>query len=122
MHVPLVCTFSAHFKNGGPGGGAHAEKRTGIIRQARCRLGPLALLRRRLLPRPYSQSKPRNLTVEVRRESATSYNVTLRIEDRLDRAAKGARKPARVHAKSITTAHPGYGSQEGRGRAAKKGD
>jgi len=120
MHVPLVCTFSAHFKNGGPGGGAHAEKRTGSIRQARCRLGPLALLRRRLLSRPYSQSKPRNLTVEVRRESATSYNVTLRIEDRLDRAAKGARKPARVRAKSITTAHPGHGSQEGRGRAAKK--
>ena len=92
------------------------------IRHARCRLWPLAVTRRQLLPRPYSQSKPRNLTVEVRRESATSYNVTLRIEDRLDRAAKGARKPARVHAKSITTAHPGYGSQEGRGRAAKKGD
>jgi len=118
-HVPLVCTFSAHFKNGGPGG-AHAEKRTRSIRKARCRLWPLALLRRRLLPRPYSQSKPRNLTVEVRRESATSHNVTLRIEDRLDRAAKRARKPARVHAKSITTAHPGHGSQEGRGRAAKK--
>ena len=92
------------------------------VRHARCRLWPLAVTRRQLLPRPYSesQSEPRNPTVEARRNSATSHNVTLRIEDRLDRAAKRARKPARVHAKSITTAHPGHGSQEGRGRAAKK--
>ena len=98
MHVPLVCTFSAHFKNGGPGG-AHAEKRTRSIRKARCRLWPLAVIGQQLLPRPCSQSKPRNPTVEARRNSATSHNVTLRIDGRLVRAARGMTKPARLHAK-----------------------
>lgn len=69
------------------------------IRQARCRLWPLAVIGRQLLPRPYSQSKPRNPTVEQKRNSATSHNVTLRIDGRLVRAARGMRKPACLHAK-----------------------
>ena len=69
------------------------------VRHARCRLWPLAIIRRQLLPRPYSQSKPRNPTVEQKRNSATSHNVTLRIDGRLVRAARGMTKPARLHAK-----------------------